>query len=88
MKPSGVICDSGCGCPVPCPGGVSCRCASGGMGGGAKSGEEQSGEHKKCTCGEHCGCNPCTCDQGSNISGTGKTHCKCGPGCTCVTCTA
>ncbi|KAM7479512.1 hypothetical protein LguiA_027725 [Lonicera macranthoides] len=40
-------------------------------------------EHKQCSCGEHCGCNPCTCSK-AVVAGI----CKCGAGCTCVTCAA
>ncbi|RZC90596.1 hypothetical protein C5167_029724 [Papaver somniferum] len=71
-------CNEGCGCVVPCPGGQSCRCET--SGGGDR-------EHMKCSCGEHCGCNPCGCSEGSQGStGVGKTHCKCGPGCGCFKC--
>ncbi|KAK1560681.1 hypothetical protein Q3G72_029589 [Acer saccharum] len=35
-------------------------------------------EHKKCSCGEHCGCNPCTCSK-TEVAGTGgKVPCMCG----------
>ncbi|XP_052622203.1 metallothionein-like protein 4B [Lactuca sativa] len=84
MRGSGVICNESCGCPSPCPGGVACRCKSGGMqssGGGDE-------EHKKCSCGEHCGCNPCSCSKESASGGTGKAFCKCADGCTCVTCSS
>nr|XP_043621970.1 metallothionein-like protein 4B [Erigeron canadensis] len=85
MRGSGVICDERCGCPSPCPGGVQCRCKSGGMqtSGGATE------EHKKCSCGQHCGCNPCTCSKATASSGgVGKAFCKCDDGCACVTCSS
>ncbi|XP_015159382.1 metallothionein-like protein 4B [Solanum tuberosum] len=69
-------CNERCGCPSPCPGGISCRCAS----------SDASMEHKRCSCGEHCGCNPCTCPKSE--AATGKANCKCGPGCACPTCAA
>ncbi|XP_057965977.1 metallothionein-like protein 4B [Malania oleifera] len=78
-----VVCTDTCGCPAPCPGGDVCRCVVVETG---ASGDPNM-EHKRCTCGEHCGCNPCTCSK-TEIAGTGKAFCKCGPGCTCVTCTA
>ncbi|XP_015893069.1 EC protein I/II-like [Ziziphus jujuba] len=74
-------CDDTCGCPSPCPGGLACRCTSSDV---TASGEE----HRKCSCGEHCGCNPCTCSKSATTAGVGKAHCKCGSGCTCVTCGA
>ncbi|KAL6211105.1 hypothetical protein ACLB2K_016333 [Fragaria x ananassa] len=74
-------CNDTCGCTVPCPGGVSCRCTS--------KTEATSGDgHQKCSCGDHCGCNPCTCAKSDVSTGVGKAHCKCGTGCTCVTCSA
>ncbi|OMO59138.1 Plant EC metallothionein-like protein, family 15 [Corchorus olitorius] len=76
----GAGCNDRCGCPSPCPGGVACRCK-----GSETSGAEA--EHKRCSCGEHCGCNPCTCTK-DPAAGTGKLFCKCGSGCTCVTCTS
>ncbi|KAL6963590.1 hypothetical protein U1Q18_034601 [Sarracenia purpurea var. burkii] len=50
----------------------------------------ESIEHKRCSCGEHCGCNPCPCSSKSEItaSGGGRAICKCGAGCTCLTCAA
>ncbi|XP_050231412.1 EC protein I/II-like [Mercurialis annua] len=80
IKPSGMACNEGCGCPVPCPGGTACRCST--MRSGAGD------DHKKCGCGEHCGCNPCSCARASETVGVGKANCKCGPGCTCATCAA
>ncbi|KAL4352361.1 hypothetical protein GQ457_06G003610 [Hibiscus cannabinus] len=74
----GVVCNDSCGCPSPCPGGMACRCTTK---------ETTSGtDHKRCSCGEHCGCNPCTCSKAEAVAGTGKSFCKCGTGCTCVTC--
>ncbi|KAL5562332.1 hypothetical protein UlMin_032079 [Ulmus minor] len=75
-------CDDRCGCPSPCPGGVSCRC---------NRGEERSSgggeEHMKCSCGDHCGCNPCKCADGAATGDSaGKAYCKCGDACTCATC--
>ncbi|KAH6811997.1 Plant EC metallothionein-like protein [Perilla frutescens var. frutescens] len=81
MRGSGVVCNDRCGCPSPCPGGMSCRCTSGG--GDAAS----TVDHKQCSCGEHCSCNPCTCSK-STTKGTGKAFCSCGAGCTCATCAA
>ncbi|CAA0823211.1 EC protein homolog 2 [Striga hermonthica] len=80
MRGSAAVCDDRCGCPSPCPGGTTCRCVSGGEG-------VSSMEHKQCTCGEHCGCNPCTCGK-IESQGTGKAFCKCGAGCACPTCAA
>ncbi|OAY37548.1 metallothionein-like protein 4B [Manihot esculenta] len=80
-----VACNDRCGCPVPCSGGTGCRCrivsetASGGVGGVGDG-------HSRCSCGEHCGCNPCVCPKGSQTSGVGKANCKCGSGCSCATC--
>ncbi|KAK2665718.1 hypothetical protein Ddye_004292 [Dipteronia dyeriana] len=78
------VCNDRCGCPSPCPGGLACRCAS--MEGMSDY------EHKKCSCGEHCGCNPCTCSK-TEVTGTGtgtggKVSCRCGDDCTCTTCAA
>ncbi|KAF3434869.1 hypothetical protein FNV43_RR21956 [Rhamnella rubrinervis] len=77
-------CNDACGCPYPCPGGLACRCTTRDV--SASSGEE----HRKCSCGDHCGCNPCTCSKSdttvAGVIGVGKVHCRCGAGCTCVTC--
>ncbi|MED6118360.1 Metallothionein-like protein 4B [Stylosanthes scabra] len=70
----GAGCNDRCGCSVPCPGGSTCRCASGSEGGGT--------QHLTCSCGEHCECNPCTCPK-TVAAGAG---CKCAPGCTCASC--
>ncbi|XP_041012551.1 metallothionein-like protein 4A isoform X2 [Juglans microcarpa x Juglans regia] len=43
-------------------------------------------EHMTCSCGEHCGCNPCVCPKNVDTTGSGKAFCKCGDGCTCATC--
>ncbi|CAN1143188.1 Metallothionein-like protein 4B [Linum perenne] len=70
-------CNALCGCPVPCPGGNSCGC--------------RGADHNKCSCGEHCGCNPCSCQKesgGGVMMRVGKAHCKCGSGCTCTACAA
>ncbi|GKV19066.1 hypothetical protein SLEP1_g29366 [Rubroshorea leprosula] len=75
-----VVCDDRCGCPSPCPGGTACRCPTAEASAGGV-------EHKKCSCGEHCSCNPCGCDK-TEVTGTGKVYCKCGPNCTCATCAA
>ncbi|KAF7142801.1 hypothetical protein RHSIM_Rhsim05G0047200 [Rhododendron simsii] len=88
------ICSDMCGCPSPCPGGTSCRtlkicrlslspCAcSCYTTTGIPSANDPNVEHQKCACGEHCGCNPCTCTKRmTNASG-----CNCGDGCTCVSC--
>ncbi|XP_021752958.1 metallothionein-like protein 4B [Chenopodium quinoa] len=70
-------CNDKCGCPSPCPGDDTCRCTT--------SGGDM--DHKICSCGEHCGCNPCACSK-TEATGTGKASCKCGSGCTCSTCSA
>ncbi|EEF41472.1 metallothionein-like protein 4B [Ricinus communis] len=75
-----IACNDRCGCPVPCPGGTACRCRISQAAGGAGD------AHSKCSCGEHCGCNPCTCPKGLETVGVGRASCKCGPGCTCATC--
>ncbi|EOX98894.1 Plant EC metallothionein-like protein [Theobroma cacao] len=69
-KGIGVACDERCGCPSPCPGGVACRCASGDT-------SEVDG-HRRCSCGEHCSCNPCSCTNAVAGTGIGKAFCKCG----------
>ncbi|KAK9944393.1 hypothetical protein M0R45_009964 [Rubus argutus] len=74
-------CNDRCGCPTPCPGGLSCRCATRTVPGTVD-------DHKKCSCGEHCGCNPCTCAKSAATTGVGKAYCKCGDACTCVSCAA
>ncbi|KAI9181393.1 hypothetical protein LWI28_014598 [Acer negundo] len=81
VRGSSGVCNDRCGCPSPCPGGLACRCAS-------KEGMSDY-KHEKCSCGEHCGCNPCTCSK-TEIGGTGgKVPCMCGVGCTsCTTCAA
>ncbi|XP_019054386.1 PREDICTED: metallothionein-like protein 4B [Nelumbo nucifera] len=71
-------CNDRCGCPSPCIGGQSCRCNP-----SASSGDPEM-QHMRCSCGAHCGCNPCTCTKAE--AGTGKAFCRCGEGCTCVTC--
>ncbi|XAR59894.1 hypothetical protein NMG60_11015898 [Bertholletia excelsa] len=55
LKGAAVVCDDKCGCPTPCPGGSVCRCYATTVKGG-----DVTVEHKRCSCGEHCGCNPCT----------------------------
>ncbi|KAJ8530335.1 hypothetical protein K7X08_037170 [Anisodus acutangulus] len=82
VRGSSATCNERCGCPSPCPGGVACRCASGTVGGDARM------EHKRCSCGEHCGCNPCTCPKSEGTTAAGKANCKCCPGCNCPTCAA
>ncbi|MCD7464013.1 Metallothionein-like protein 4B [Datura stramonium] len=80
VRGSSASCNERCGCPSPCPGGTVCRCSSG---------DDANMEHKRCSCGEHCGCNPCGCPQSEGATAaTGKANCKCGPGCTCTTCAA
>ncbi|KAE8008893.1 hypothetical protein FH972_005363 [Carpinus fangiana] len=74
-----VSCDDRCGCAVPCPGGETCRCTSTGV-------TASGAEHKTCGCGEHCGCNPCTCPNRVSGSTTGRSSCQCGLSCTCTTC--
>ncbi|KAI8553899.1 hypothetical protein RHMOL_Rhmol05G0052200 [Rhododendron molle] len=73
------ICSDSCGCPSPCPGGTSCSCYTTT---GIPSANDPNVEHQKCACGEHCGCNPCTCTKRM----TNASDCKCGDGCTCVSC--
>jgi len=52
-----------------------CRCRSAGTTAGG-------GDHVTCTCGEHCGCNPCSCPK-TAAAGSG---CRCGSECACVSC--
>ncbi|XP_021896882.1 metallothionein-like protein 4A [Carica papaya] len=79
IRGGAVVCSDTCGCPSPCPGGAACSCVKTETGSGVT--------HKVCSCGEHCGCNPCTCSK-TEVTSTGRAVCKCGPGCTCVTCSA
>ncbi|XP_004290064.1 PREDICTED: EC protein homolog 1-like [Fragaria vesca subsp. vesca] len=74
-------CNDTCGCPTPCPGGLSCRCAT-------RSDSTTAADHKKCSCGAHCGCNPCSCASKVVTTGVGKAYCKCGDACNCVSCAA
>ncbi|KAF4359666.1 hypothetical protein G4B88_000477 [Cannabis sativa] len=60
------VCDDKCGCTVPCPGGLACRCTPGEKVSSGSSGDD----HIKCSCGQHCGCNPCTCAR--SVVSTGK----------------
>ncbi|KAL2619464.1 hypothetical protein AAZV13_08G309100 [Glycine max] len=53
----------------------ACRCTSVGMTTGG-------GDHVTCSCGEYCGCNPCSCPK-TAASGTG---CRCGTDCSCASC--
>ncbi|XP_059643713.1 metallothionein-like protein 4B [Cornus florida] len=80
LRRGAMVCNDRCGCPSPCPGGIACRCTNSGVSSGGAG-----VEHKRCSCGDHCGCNPCTCTK-TEMTGTGKVLCKCGDGCTCVTC--
>ncbi|KAL9370383.1 hypothetical protein Peur_035523 [Populus x canadensis] len=70
-----VGCNDGGGCPVPCPGGTARRC------GPVKDtgGEGEGAGHKKRSCGEHCGCIPCTCPQerGDQRRGQGLLYVWC-----------
>ncbi|KAB1199289.1 Class II metallothionein-like protein 1A [Morella rubra] len=77
MGRGSAVCTDTCGCSVPCPGGVACRCTPTSTAGD---------EHMTCSCGSHCGCNPCVCPRSTEINGSGKAFCKCGDGCTCATC--
>ncbi|XP_050261329.1 metallothionein-like protein 4B [Quercus robur] len=77
------VCNDTCGCPVPCPGSVDCRCTTTSV-----SSTTAKDDHMTCSCGEHCGCNPCTCPKNEHTMGTGRAFCKCGDGCTCATCLA
>ncbi|XP_021811471.1 metallothionein-like protein 4B [Prunus avium] len=76
-------CNDSCGCPNPCPGGVTCRCTT-----NTTEATSGGGDHMTCSCGEHCGCNPCTCAKSVVSTRTGKAYCKCGTGCACVSCAA
>nr|AAS78805.1 class II metallothionein-like protein [Oryza sativa Japonica Group] len=73
-------CDDKCGCAVPCPGGTGCRCAS--------SARSSGGDHTTCSCGDHCGCNPCRCGRESQPTGreNRRAGCSCGDSCTCASC--
>ncbi|KAK9129221.1 hypothetical protein Sjap_009708 [Stephania japonica] len=77
-------CNDRCGCPVPCPGGTSC-CASREI--ASSGGDDSSMEHMRCSCGEHCGCNPCMCEK-VPASGVGRDFCKCSDSCACAACKA
>ncbi|PIA46728.1 hypothetical protein AQUCO_01500340v1 [Aquilegia coerulea] len=80
---AGSGCNDRCGCPNPCPGGKSCRCETQTTSGG---GGDTNMEHMRCSCGDHCGCNPCGCTK-TDVRGVGKAYCKCtAEGCNCVTC--
>ncbi|KAK9944394.1 hypothetical protein M0R45_009965 [Rubus argutus] len=78
-------CNDSCGCPCPCPGGETCRNSCTLTRTEATSGGDG---HLTCSCGDHCGCNPCTCAKSVVSTGVGKAYCKCGDGCTCVSCSA
>ncbi|KAJ0967775.1 hypothetical protein J5N97_024692 [Dioscorea zingiberensis] len=75
------VCDELCGCEVPCPGGARCIC-------GTTAATTTAGQHVTCSCGEHCSCNPCTCERSTARVGTGRGSCTCGVRCTCPTCAA
>ncbi|KAE9611130.1 putative plant EC metallothionein-like protein, family 15 [Lupinus albus] len=66
------LCDNNCGCTIPCSGGSTCRCSN----------NESKLDHSTCSCGQHCGCNPCLCAN-TIVPGTG---CKCASACTCTSC--
>ncbi|KAG6653664.1 hypothetical protein CIPAW_05G092600 [Carya illinoinensis] len=76
-------CGDNCGCPVPCPGGVACRSYYKCTPTSVQSTTSARDEHTTCSCGEHCGCNPCICPKSMDTTGSGKAFCKCGDGCTC-----
>ncbi|GMN50106.1 hypothetical protein TIFTF001_019272 [Ficus carica] len=76
-----ICCDEKCGCALPCPGGLACGCTT-----GETTTSGSGDEHMKCSCGQHCGCNPCTCGLRVITPEVGKAYCKCGPACTCLTC--
>ncbi|KAF4363903.1 hypothetical protein G4B88_004203 [Cannabis sativa] len=67
------VCNDQCGCTVPCPGGLACRCTPGEKVSSGSSGDD----HIKCSCGQHCGCNPCTCAR-SKRSGRSPLVLDCG----------
>ncbi|XP_031484401.1 EC protein homolog [Nymphaea colorata] len=86
MADTGSKCDDKCGCPYPCPGGPSCRCAAGELGAGPTT-----VRHSYCKCGDHCSCTPCECVRaagGSATGGIGRAFCACRPGCDCEKCSA
>merc|ERR1712179_53798 len=63
---SGMDCNDKCGCTVPCPGGVSCRCSN-------KDSTASGGEHKTCSCPESAaaggaGRGSCQCGAGCSCS--------------------
>ncbi|XP_028800716.1 metallothionein-like protein 4B [Neltuma alba] len=77
VRSNAAVCNDRCGCTVPCPGDTTCRCASSG------GNETSSGrDHLTCSCGEHCGCNPCSCP--STVAA--GSACRCATGCSCASC--
>uniref|UniRef100_A0A7N0UNF3 Metallothionein n=1 Tax=Kalanchoe fedtschenkoi TaxID=63787 RepID=A0A7N0UNF3_KALFE len=58
-------CNEGCGCPVPCPGGNTCKCEAGRAPGGGASAFVHA---KDCPCGDRCTCNPCKCNDAERVT--------------------
>ncbi|KAK7851295.1 ec protein iii [Quercus suber] len=63
----GMDCNDKCGCTVPCPGGVSCKCSN-------KDSTASRGEHKTCTCGQHLGATHAHAQRVQRLVGLARAH--------------